>query len=161
MNKLERLAAVVRQQTVGYRKGEIVTTTEVSDDLTVVVVDAFPATPDRGRLVDVHFLNVGFTEAAADRQAFVDAFEAAIAGDGQGEYVALNLKAFQSGPSYIAIGGWIGDQSLALHLMALVEFHGLGKVITPATLGVEGDAADALAGNGYVMCLLNKAQVPA
>jgi hypothetical protein len=141
------LGDLVRQQTTVYRKGEVVT---VKDNVTTI--DAFPATPDRGVLVDVFFVDVGFTEAVGDggKDAFVAAIEAAVA-DG-GEFANLTREDLAAGPSYITLGGWLGDQTLALQFMALSKFHGLGEVITPAVVGItDPDEAAKLAGRGFVM----------
>ena len=54
------------------------------------------------------------------------------------------------GPSYIEIGGVLGDQQEAFLLFALGKVLGLWSVITPATLGFEGPEADQLAGAGMV-----------
>lgn len=151
--EIRLLAKVVREQTIAYRKGEVVKT-EQQGAIRVVTIDAFPEAPYHGTLVDVHFIEIGFTEAAADRQGFLDALTAAI--PTEGEWTNLSLHDFEGGPSYITIGGWIGDQTLALQFMALCKFHEVGEVITPATIGIEGEQADLLAGRGMVMMMLNK-----
>lgn len=147
------LAKIVREHTVVYRKGDIVKT-NVVNGMRVVSIDAFPEAPYHGTLVDLHFVEVGFTEASADKQGFLDALTAAIPTDG--EFTNLSLRDFEGGPSYITIGGWIGDQTLALQFMALCQFNEIGEVITPATLGIEGEQADLLAGRGMVMMMLRK-----
>lgn len=154
MRPIEALAAVVREQTAVYRKGEVVTESDVPADLHlgsrmhVVSIDAFPSTPERGRLIDMHFVNVGFTEAAADRDGFLDALRKALAD--HGEFSDLDAATLAGGPSYIQLGGWLGDQTLALQFMALCEFHEIGKVLTPATLRLDGPMADKAAGLGWV-----------
>lgn len=145
------LGDVVRQQAVAYRKGEIVKTEE-RDGMRVVTIDAFPEAPYHGILVDMHFIEVGFTEAAADKEGFLQALKAACAD--HGEFGDISLARFAQGPSYIEIGGWIGDQTLALLFMALCKFHEIGVVITPASLGIFGEAAGDLAGRGAVMMTL-------
>lgn len=55
------------------------------------------------------------------------------------------------GPSYIELGGEVGDQMMALMLMAIGEAADLWTVITPKTVHVGGEAADNLAGRGFVM----------
>lgn len=57
----------------------------------------------------------------------------------------------EGGPSYIEVGGVIGDQGLALRLFALGHVLKLWRVITPETLGVDGEEAKTMAGIGYVM----------
>lgn len=56
-----------------------------------------------------------------------------------------------SGPSYIELGGEIGDQGTALCLIALGSVLGLWQVITPKVFGLEGEKAKELAGLGMVM----------
>lgn len=124
-------------------------------------IDAFPETPLNAKIVDVHFVNIGFTEAAADKDGFLAAFRAAL---GPGEFQTLTAEDWAGGPSYITIGAWIGSQTLALALMGLIEFHEVGQVITPAHLRIEGEDANRLAGLGMVMCQVNKSalvEVPA
>lgn len=55
------------------------------------------------------------------------------------------------GPSYIEVGGELGDQGMALRLFAVGEVLKLWTVITPTTLGLEGEQARTLAGRGLVM----------
>jgi hypothetical protein len=56
------------------------------------------------------------------------------------------------GPSYIEVGAQIGDQGAAFQLFALGKVLGLWDVITPKSLGFDGEAARNMAGMGYVMC---------
>lgn len=102
-----------------------------------------------GKVIDTHFIPVGITEAAADREGFTQALDAALAD--HGEFCDVSAARLREGPSYIELGGWLGDQSLALRFMALAEFQGRGKVITPAILGLTGEDAEKAAGNGYVL----------
>lgn len=56
------------------------------------------------------------------------------------------------GPSYIHLGAIIGDQGLALKLMAVGKVLGWWGLITPRSLGLEDpDDIERLAGAGYVM----------
>jgi len=55
--------------------------------------------------------------------------------------------------SYIEIGGWIGDQGLALTLMGLGAVCGLWKLLTPRTMMgnlIPDDLIMKMAGAGYV-----------
>jgi hypothetical protein len=119
----------------------------------VVHITGHPEAPSRGELVDVHFIKIGFTEASAEEAAFLDALLKAV--KGQGAFCSMSLEQFAEGPSYIDVGGWLGDQEQALRLFGLIQHYGLGDVFTPATLGVEGDEADELAGRGMVMATLD------
>jgi hypothetical protein len=57
--------------------------------------------------------------------------------------------------SYIEIGGFIGDQGVALMLMGLGSILGLWKLMTPRTMLPAGtfreDMVQAMAGIGYVI----------
>jgi hypothetical protein len=52
--------------------------------------------------------------------------------------------------SYLQVGGWIGDQGMALMFMGLGEILGLWKVVQPKLLGLPDDLAMQLAGAGMV-----------
>jgi hypothetical protein len=56
-----------------------------------------------------------------------------------------------SGPSYIAVGATVGDQLTAFRFMALGKVLKLWDVITPLSLGFEGEEAKERAGLGYVL----------
>jgi hypothetical protein len=149
MSPIQSLAEVVREQTEVFRKGEVVKDSR-APGFRVTTIDAFPESPgERVVQVDCHFVTVGFTEAATDRQAFLDAREKAMAD--HGEFADIDAARMAAGPSYIEIGGWIGDQTLAFQFMALSEFHEVGKVITPRLLGAPEAMWDQLAGGGYVL----------
>lgn len=142
---ISELVAFVSAATEMFRKGEAV---EVKGGATHIY--AMPHESDlRTKSVDVHFVVVGFTEHAADEPGFVAALRAAL--DGPGEFGPLFTKEFLAGPSYIALGGWLGSQDLALRFMALGELYELWKVITPGFLGVSGAQADQMAGSGWVL----------
>jgi hypothetical protein len=57
----------------------------------------------------------------------------------------------KGGPSYIEVGGVIGDQGTAFALFALGKVLGLWNVITPKTLGITGEQAREMAGMGFIM----------
>jgi hypothetical protein len=52
--------------------------------------------------------------------------------------------------NYMELGGWIGDQGLAMQYMALGVLLGKFKLLSPAMLGMEGPAALQLAGMGLL-----------
>ena len=56
-----------------------------------------------------------------------------------------------NGPSYIDVGAVLDSQSLAFVLFAVGKVLGLWDIITPETLGIEGEKAGELAGLGFVM----------
>jgi hypothetical protein len=62
-----------------------------------------------------------------------------------------DMDRLKRGPSYIEIGGAIGDQALALRLIGLGGLVKLWPVITPELLGIAEPEASELAGGGFVM----------
>jgi len=148
MPDTDALNAVIRQQAQGYRKGAEGQVEQVGG-MKIVHIVGYPETPSHGELVDLHFINVGFTEAAADKQAFVDALKQALTG--HGEFCDIDGARLKGGPSYIEVGGWLGSQDQALLFYGLLQHHGFGTVIIPESMGIIGDAADDLAGRGMVM----------
>lgn len=54
------------------------------------------------------------------------------------------------GPTYIHLGGMLGDQGRALQLMAVGHVAGLWELSTPESLGIVGEAASQLAGLGMI-----------
>lgn len=68
-----------------------------------------------------------------------------------GEYDPLDGK----GHTYIELGGWMGDQGLALLYMALGALLGVFSLATPRTLfpGIGDAEAMQMAGSGLVMVL--------
>jgi hypothetical protein len=66
----------------------------------------------------------------------------------------------RKGPSYIELGAVLGDQRLALTVMAVGEALRLWEVITPAKLGVIGVPGDQMAGQGCVLTDGFKRPVP-
>ena len=100
-------------------------------------------TEDAGlAIVDCHFVVIGVdkVKAEARRGELVDL----LAGYSPPGRLAV-------GPSYIEVGGVLGDQGEAFRLFAVGEALGMWKVITPKTMGFEGRAAEQLAGQGFVM----------
>lgn len=101
-------------------------------------------------LVDVHFMRIGFTDEAADKDRFVTLLAAAL--NGPGEFLDIRPDRLAQGPGYIELGAWIGSQDLALRLMALGERHELWTVVTPEKLGItDPKVAAERAGLGLVM----------
>lgn len=52
--------------------------------------------------------------------------------------------------NYLELGGYMGDQGAALMLMGLGSLLGLWNLLTPASLGIDGDLAMQMAGMGMV-----------
>lgn len=144
MMDLNRLHRILDETTVQLRKGEILTTSNAGPVL-ITTLDMNPSVADARddlELVDLEFLIVGVDKAHAE--TFRD------------ELVAI-MKTYPhqlrlaGGPSYIEVGGVIGDQGAAFQLFALGKVLGLWNVMTPATLGFTGEEAKRMAGNGFVM----------
>lgn len=57
----------------------------------------------------------------------------------------------KQGPSYIEIGAEVGSQDIALRLIGLGDLLGLWRAVTPERLGMDGQTAAQMAGNGFVM----------
>jgi hypothetical protein len=139
----ERLYEILNQCTVQVRVGDVVKHEKVGA-LDVTTFDAMPSEADlvdNLKVIDMILLKVGVdpVRAAAVKDEFVGLIEPL-------------RPMLESGPSYIAIGGELGDQGAAFQFMALGEVLGLWKVVTPRTLGMADDAAAKnAAGIGYVM----------
>lgn len=136
------MIALIDETTRVYRKGAA-----VSRDGPVLTVDDFPPLPTEQpateALVDVHFIWVSVRRAAAEQRTVE--LQTLLAG-----YPALDRLA--AGPSYIELGGVLGDQGYALRLLALGEVLRLWRLFTPASFGITGARADEMAGSGYVLC---------
>lgn len=103
--------------------------------------------PEEGT-VSVGFFHVKRFE---DSELTPDQLVSAIKAAEEGEFNNVSIERLRQGPSYIELGGWVGDQGTALQLMGLGEILGLWEVATPARLGIEGDQAQEMMGMGFVM----------
>lgn len=156
MFDIDKLYNILKECTVQLRKGEIVHgTPELVDAINsgieakdlpggVVSIDMMPpieAAREDLIKVDCHFLVIGVDKAKAEqhRAELIEILN---------NWPGGSLK---EGPSYITVGGTIGDQGAAFQLFALGKALRLWSVITPATFGMVGPEADAAAGNGFVM----------
>jgi hypothetical protein len=141
----ERLYRILGETTIQIRKGEIVNKHEPKDGIAVTEIYMLPAEDEvRPNLerVDMEFVTIGVDKAKAETH--------------KAELIEI-LKHYPrpdelaGGPSYIAVGGVIGDQGAAFQLFALGKVLGLWDVITPASMGFEGPEARDLAGRGFIM----------
>jgi hypothetical protein len=150
MSTMATLVDYVEAATTVYRKGEVIKTSSIGE-VHVLSIDLFPALPqDVTTTVDCHFVTIGFTEALATL-SHAEFYELVLS-CAHGHYQNMEQVDWSNGPSYIAIGAWIGDQTLAFRFMACVQAHGLGEVITPKRLHITDEAmADQMAGLGYIM----------
>jgi hypothetical protein len=141
---LNRLYHILGDCTVQLRKGPEVERERVGP-VDVTHVYAMPheseAKPEVEK-VDVTFMVIGVDKAVAEAH--------------RAELVTI-LNAYPEpdrlagGPSYIEVGGVIGDQGAAFQLFAVGQVLGLWQVITPRTLGFTGDTEREMAGRGLVM----------
>lgn len=143
MSDLKALIDLILETTTVYRKGAAVTR-ENAGGVDVISIYGYDPVPDDGRhfLVDVHFVMVGVHGVEGETtERLKDALKA-----------YPEQERLAGGPSYIELGGELGDQELALRLLALGEACGLWEVVTPEKLHITGPQAGILAGNGFVMC---------
>lgn len=142
---LNRLHEILRDCTKQLRKGEVMKN-EGAFGMSVLTIDAMPHADAPGNdgleKVDLHFLIIGVDKAIAESH--------------RAELVGLlnaypQVDRLEQGPSYIEVGGEIGDQGAAFQLFALGNVLGFWDVITPGKMGFSGKEADSMAGNGFVM----------
>jgi hypothetical protein len=153
----KRLYEILGETTIQLRKGDVVHgTPELVEGIKAgkeldelpggsVSFDMMPhqneAKPEL-EMIDLEFLVIGVDRAAAERL--------------RAELISIlntypRPDRLASGPSYIEVGGEIGDQGAAFQLFALGKVLGLWGVITPATFGMKGEEAKRAAGAGYIM----------
>lgn len=135
------IRALLEETTTVYRKGETVVE-EPSGATSVYGYDRQEDAPEGQVMVDLHFVTVGvklpIPEDGAERlAAYLGTFP--------------EPSVLAGGPSYITLGAYIGSQEYAFRFMALGKALGLWEVITPATMHLEGAAADQAAGAGFVL----------
>jgi hypothetical protein len=140
---MDRLYEILMECTIQLRTGEPVTT-EQRPGLTVTTLNFNPheseARPDLEK-VDLVLLKVGVDKAKAEGH--------------KAELISL-MRQFpdpvmlRGGPSYIHVGGVLGDQGAAFQLFALGKVLGLWDIITPLTLHITDQDAIDMAGTGAV-----------
>jgi len=60
--------------------------------------------------------------------------------------------------NYMELGGWIGDQGMALMLMGLGAVLGIWNLLTPKTIGCPEDQVMNMAANGFLFIIKAKKQ---
>ncbi len=140
----DKLYQILGETTIQLRKGPEIE----KDQIGPVEVVHIYMMPDASEMpagmeaVDVHFIIIGVDKAKAEARK-ADLID------------ILNHwpqpDRLAAGPSYIEVGGVIGDQGAAFQLFALGKVLGLWGIITPATFGMTGTEADQAAGSGYIM----------
>lgn len=139
----ELIYSILKGTCTIYRKGEEVTKKQVGDVEVTTIMDMPHINENRNeQVIDVHFFVVAFDGNVDIVKA---GLETALAHYPHPERLA-------GGPSYIELGGEMGDQGAALQLIALGKAVGIWDVITPEMLGITGSQADEMAGGGLVMC---------
>lgn len=106
----------------------------------VTEVYAFPEETPGSTRADVHFLKIGPTEGIPSKEVVIDMVRSAM---DEGVFCNMTAKELSDGPSYIALGGWLGSQDLALLFIGLVELVGIERAI--------GEMAGQMAGQGWVL----------
>lgn len=114
-------------------------------------------TSDDGRtldgFIDLGFFQVSIEDAEGKPTVTADEFLTALRAAFEqrtGEFADMDLEGFRQGPSYIALGGWLGDQGVAIALIGVGALLGLWDVASPETLGITGAEADQMRGMGFL-----------
>lgn len=106
-------------------------------------VDVGSAPDPQGHTVDMVFFKVAKKNGATPED-----FRKATA-EHRGEFAEVDPFDGKE-HSYLELGGWIGDQGLAMQYMALGVSLGVFKLLSPAMLGMTGNEALQLAGMGLL-----------
>jgi hypothetical protein len=110
-----------------------------------------------------HTADVVFFKVAAYDNPDPATLRQLIADNKQGSFTDVNLFDGQE-HNYLQLGGWVGDQGLALTLMGLGAVLGLWKLLTPTTmLGISPSdpLAQQMAGMGMIAICAEKASAVA
>lgn len=99
-------------------------------------------------VVDMHYFTVAFNSDRVRSRA--DEVRSLLA-EWPTEAWGAVVPALSAGPSYIHVGGVLGDQGDALRFMAWGQVADLWRVVTPERLGFTGPDADQMAGIGFVL----------
>ncbi len=146
---VHRLLEILEETTYLLRKGEPVTENVVAG-VKVVQIENFPhkSQVEPGIKVDCHFVVVVVDKPTAKkyRDEVLDILK-----DWPSESWGQAVSKLEEGPSYIVVGGVLGDQGSAFLLFALGQVLGFWNVVTPKSLGITGPEADEVAGLGLVM----------
>lgn len=159
----QRLYEILKETTREFRKGQMIEGTSPLAEAMRAEVGK-PASeqkwPSAGGVVEVYMMP--HVSEASDRYQLIDCEFLEIGVDREKalplkEEIILILKTYDGpnplsqGPSYIEVGGVLGDQSAAFSLFALGKVIGLWDIITPATFGFEGREARQAAERGFIM----------
>lgn len=144
MPEFSDFAEILRECTTEFRKGERIVEESTPNAQVVHVYDMphVDEAPEGLAMHDLTFVWIGVDKAAAERNR---------------ERILEECRRWPdperlaSGPSYIEVGAQVGSQDAALCFFALGAELGLWSVVTPETLGFEGQEALNLAGRGFLM----------
>ena len=126
-NKVHALAGLIQAHTVQYRP--------IADE-------------NAEGSIDLGFFRLSIADSLTADQllaALMAAFE-----QRTGDFAEIDLQDFCSGPSYITLGAWLGDQGTAISLIGAGALLGLWDVASPETLGIHGPEADQMRGMGFL-----------
>lgn len=116
--------------------------------------DATPGDPQPiGHTVDMYFFDVRIINVPTPR-GLTEAIEAH-----KGSFNEMDpFDGEEHG--YIEVGGWLGDQGIALQFMGLGALLGMWKVLQPRNMipGLPKDLMDDLAGKGLVVIQAPRAE---
>ena len=146
MINLERLGEILAETTQQFRKTAPLTEAN-HGPLRVTTIDFNPPVSEAREgleMVDLVFLVVGVDKSRAQAH--------------RAELFTLLSEwpdvehPLSDGPSYIHVGGILGDQGAAFQLFAIGKVLGFWGLITPATFHVDDPGeAEMMAGRGYIM----------
>jgi hypothetical protein len=100
-----------------------------------------------------HTADMIFFEVSAKPTASAEKLKELVQGNVQGSHCDVDLFDGKE-HSYLEIGGWIGDQGLAMMLMGLGSLLGLWKLLTPKTMlpkGIPDTLVQEMAGRGLIV----------
>jgi hypothetical protein len=102
-----------------------------------------------GHTVDMAFFNV-----AKRGEATLEEFER-LTNEHKGDF--CNVNPFDGREhDYLELGGWLGDQGLAMQYMALGVLLHKFVLLSPAMLGISGPRAVELAGTGFLAVVVKR-----
>lgn len=109
-------------------------------------IDKGNAPDPTGHTADLYFFKV----ALKDNPDAETLRKLALAHRSEGRYVEQVNPFDGKEHNYIALGGWIGDQGLALQFMGLCTLLGMCELLTPNILPIPDDLKERMAGMGLI-----------
>lgn len=116
--------------------------------------------PGKDKQPEGHTVDMVFFEVSAKADPDAAELHRLIEDNTKGEFGDLN-PFDGSEHSYIEVGGWIGDQGLALMLMGLGALLNLWPIMTPKMLpDLPDDLVQLMAGRGIITIMPKKQPAP-